>query len=332
MQINPFKHFTFLRGVNIIKIFFSYFLSIFLKRPIVWGKPITTTVEPTNLCNLKCPECPRGISALTRNAGYLSLEDFKKIVDQIYKYTFYIQLFFQGEPFLNKDLFKMIDYAKSKKMFVSISTNGTLFSDEMVNKLFESPPNKLIFSLDGLDEATYKIYRRGGIFNETLNGLGTISKYKKNKKLKEPFIELQFLVMKHNEHQIPLLNNFIKKYSVDKLKIKTMQVYSLEGAKNFLPSNPKYSRYILSENEFRIKSKLPNRCFTLWKNILVTWDGRVVPCCFDKDATYEMGNINKEEIISIWKNKKYLNFRKSILRNRKNISICNNCTSGLRIK
>ncbi|MBN1637608.1 MAG: SPASM domain-containing protein [Ignavibacteriales bacterium] len=289
------------------------------------------TVEPTNLCNLKCPECPRGISALTRNAGNISFETFKSIINQVYKHTFYIQLFFQGEPFLNKDLFQMIDYAKSKKMFVSISTNGTLFAEEMVSKLSNSPPNKLIFSLDGLDEDTYNKYRQGGNFTKTLEGLELISKIKEQKKSEEPFIELQFLVMKHNEHQLPQLNDFSKNYLVDKLKVKSIQVYSLEGAKKFVPKNPKYSRYVVKENEFKIKSKLTNRCFTLWKNILITWDGRVVPCCFDKDAIFEMGNINKETIYSIWKSKKYFNFRKSVLNNRKNISICNNCSSGLRL-
>lgn len=297
----------------------------------MWGKPITLTIEPTNLCNLQCPECPRGTSVLTRNTGNLLFTDFKKIIDEVYKHAFYLQLFFQGEPFLNNDLFRMIDYARSKRMYVSISTNGTLFTEEMVEKLFNSPPNKLIFSLDGLDEETYNKYRKGGSFDRAIKGLIIINEFKEKNKSNKPFIELQFLIMRHNEHQIPLVSNFAKKFSVDKITLKTVQVYSLKGAKEFLPTNKKYSRYIISGDNFEIKSNLPNRCFTIWKNILITWDGKVVPCCFDKDATFEIGNINKDTIYSIWKNKKYFNFRKSVLDNRKNISICNNCSSGLRI-
>ena len=108
MEINPIKYFTLRRLLNVIKILTSFSLSRIIHKPIVWGMPITYSVEPTNFCNLKCPECPSGTGELTRQLGFLSVGDFKKIIDEINQTGFYVQLFFQGEPYLNKKLGEMI--------------------------------------------------------------------------------------------------------------------------------------------------------------------------------------------------------------------------------
>jgi len=331
LEFNPLKYITAKRLANIVKVILSYQISNLLKKPVVWGMPVSYSIEPTNHCNLKCPECPSGLGTLTRPLGLLSFEKFKEIVDQIKDTGFYIQLYFQGEPFINKNLFSMIEYAAKNKIYTSISTNGILLNAEKVDKILKSSPDKLIFSIDGLDEETYQNYRYGGTFADAEKGLKLLLEEKKKRKLKKPFVEFQFIVMKQNEHQIEQVKIYGKKIGVDKVTLKTMQITSDENAEYFLPENPEYSRYKKVNGKWIIKNKLKNRCFALWRTSVITWDGRVVPCCFDKDAKYEVGKLNGTGIKSVWKNENFLLFRKQILKNRKSIDICRNCTEGMKI-
>jgi len=110
-----------------------------------------------------------------------------------------------------------------------------------------------------------------------------------------------------------------------------MQISSYENAVKFLPSNKKFRRYILENNSFRIKNKIKNHCFALWRTSVITWDGRVVPCCFDKDAQNEIGRVNGKAFSEIWNSAQYSEFRKKVLTNRKSVSMCTNCTEGLKV-
>ncbi len=331
MEINPIKYFTLKRFINLIKVLSSYQLSLILRKPVVWGMPVSYSVEPTNHCNLQCPECPSGLGTLTRPLGLLKFEHFKNIIDQIKDSGFYVQLYFQGEPFINKEIFSMIDYARSQNVYISISTNGILLNEKIVGKILDFPPDKIIFSIDGLDEATYRNYRYGGTFAEAEKGLKLLIEKKRERKSKKPYIEFQFIVMKQNEHQVEEVKKYGKRLGVDKVTLKTMQVSSLENAKHFLPVNPKYSRYFIKNGKLILKNKLKNKCFALWRTAVITWDGKVVPCCFDKDAKYELGKLNGQTLEKIWKNEKFHLFREQILKNRKSIEICRNCTEGMKV-
>ena len=334
MEINLLKYFTVNRALNVLKIISSFGISRILRKPVVWGMPVSYSIEPTNHCNLKCPECPSGLGTLTRPLGLLKLEEFKKIIDQIKNTGFYIQLFFQGEPFINKQLPMMIKYARDNKVYVSISTNGHFINVKNVNYVLENAPDKLIFSIDGLDEESYQNYRVGGTFKQANEGLRSLTKRKKELGKKIPFVEFQFIVMKQNEHQLEDVLEYGKDAGVDKVVFKTMQVSNLDNALYFLPSKEKYRRYNIDGGDYGIKSKLKDHCFALWRTSVITWDGRVVPCCFDKDANFELGKLNglpENGIKAIWKSEAYQNFRQSILDNRKGNSMCNNCTEGLKI-
>jgi radical SAM protein with 4Fe4S-binding SPASM domain len=331
LEINLIKYFTIKRAVNSIKIISSFYLSRMLRKPIVWGMPISYSIEPTNHCNLKCPECPSGLGALTRPLGLLKSEDFKKLVDEISKTGFYIQLFFQGEPYINKNLPDMITYAQSKKVYVSISTNGHFVNAKNVDQVLDNAPDKLIFSVDGLDEESYQKYRIGGTFEQADSGLRALINRKIERGLKKPFVEFQFIVMKQNEHQLDEVKKYCKEVGVDKLVFKTMQISSYENALKFLPTNKKFRRYALDDQSFRIKNEIKNHCFALWRTSVITWDGRVVPCCFDKDAENEIGLVNGKSFSEIWRSAKYYNFRKKILDDRKSESMCTNCTEGLKV-
>ena len=331
MEINLLKYFTVRRAVNTVKIVSSFHLSRILRKPIVWGMPISYSIEPTNHCNLQCPECPSGLGTLTRPLGLLKTDDFKKLIDEISNTGFYIQLFFQGEPYINKNLSEMIKYSQSKKVYVSISTNGHFVNEKNVDLVLDNAPDKLIFSVDGLDEESYQMYRVGGTFEQADKGLRSLINRKKERGLKKPFVEFQFIVMKQNEHQMDDVRKYCKEVGVDKLVFKTMQISSYENALKFLPTNKKYRRYVLENNSFRIKNEIKNHCFALWRTSVITWDGRVVPCCFDKDAENEIGIVNGKAFVDIWHSEKYADFRRKILSSRKSVPMCTNCTEGLKV-
>jgi radical SAM protein with 4Fe4S-binding SPASM domain len=293
--------------------------------------PISYSIEPTNHCNLKCPECPSGLGTLTRPLGLLNLEDFKNWIDQIKDTGFYVQLFFQGEPYINKHLPEMIKYAQKNNIYVSISTNGHLVNEKNIDYVLENAPDKLIYSVDGLDEESYQKYRVGGTFKQADMGLTLLIKRKNELEKKNPFVEFQFIVMKQNEHQIDDVTKYCGDVGVDEIVFKTMQISTYENALKFLPNNSKYRRYIVKDGQFSIKNKLKDHCFALWRTSVITWDGKVVPCCFDKDAGHTLGILNGTMFSEIWTSDAYQKFRSSVLANRKQNSICTNCTEGLKM-
>jgi len=331
LEINLFKYFTFKRAVNVVKIISSFTVSKIVRKPVVWGMPVSYSIEPTNYCNLKCPECPSGLGALTRPLGMLSVEDFKHMVDQIKDTGFYVQLYFQGEPYINKHLPEMIKHAQIKNIYISISTNGHYVNQKTVDNILESAPDKLIFSMDGLDEESYQNYRVGGSFKKADGGLRMLINRRNELKKKKPYVEFQFIVMKQNEHLLEDVRKYCKDAGVDKLVFKTMQVSSYENALHFLPDNKKYRRYIVNDGSYKIKNKLKDHCFALWRTSVITWDGKVVPCCFDKDANFELGKLNGRTMEDVWKSEPYQNFRQGVLNNRKGLSMCTNCTEGLKM-
>jgi radical SAM protein with 4Fe4S-binding SPASM domain len=280
---------------------------------------------------LQCPECPSGLGALTRPLGLLNTQDFKKLIDEVSDTGFYIQLFFQGEPYINKNLPEMINYAQVKNIYISVSTNGHFLNEKNIDYILDNAPDKLIFSVDGLDEESYQKYRVGGTFEQADRGLRALINRKIERGLKKPFVEFQFIVMKQNEHQLDEVKKYCEQVGVDKLVFKTMQISSYDSAVKFLPSKKKFRRYILENNSFRIKNEIKNHCFALWRTSVITWDGRVVPCCFDKDAQNEIGIVNGRAFADVWHSEKYSDFRRKVLSSRKSVSMCTNCTEGLKV-
>jgi radical SAM protein with 4Fe4S-binding SPASM domain len=239
----------------------------------------------------------------------------------------YLILYFQGEPLLNPAFFEMASYAKEKGIYTATSTNGHFLTDENARKIIESGLNRLIISLDGADQETYEQYRRGGDLNMVFDGIGKVVRLKKEMKSSTPYVIIQFLVFKNNEHQIPAMKTLAKELGADKLELKTAQIYDYENDTSLIPDHPKYARYIKDgSGKWKLKKAIHNRCFRMWSGAVITWDGRVVPCCFDKDATHQFGKLETHSFKKIWKSKSYKEFRKQVFTDRNKIDICQNCT------
>ncbi len=262
----------------------------------------------------------------------LNLNLFKSVLDQIKDSLFYLTLYFQGEPFLNKDLFEMIRYAKSRKIYVATSTNAHFLDEECARKTVESGIDRLIVSIDGTTQGSYEKYRIGGELEKVLQGVRNINSWKGKISSASPFLILQFIIFKHNEHEISEMKKLGKELNVDKVVFKTAQVYDFSNGNELIPKNKDFARYEQNDTgNFTIKNRLENRCWKLWHSCVITWDGSLVPCCFDKDAKHVMGNLKYESFKEIWQGEQYRKFRNNLLKNRNEIEICRNCTEGTRI-
>lgn len=319
------------RIFNAIKLFSSYYISKTIKRPVQWGMPLSMEIEPTTSCNLRCPQCPSGLREFTRNTGMLDLPLYKKTIDEIHEDLVWLILYFQGEPFLNKQFLEFVRYAASKNIYTATSSNAHYFTDEMAKATVESGLDRLIISIDGTTQETYGKYRIGGNVEKVIDGTKKLLYWKKKLNKTTPHIIWQFIVFKHNEHQLPEIRRLAKEIGVDELGIKTAQIYDYKTSDDFIPTNEDLARYRKTETGYEIKNKLLNQCWRMWRGSVITWDGLVVPCCFDKDATHRFGDVSTQHFEEVWKGERYNNFRQALLKSRKEIDICTNCTEGTKV-
>ncbi|MCW3462373.1 SPASM domain-containing protein [Chitinophaga nivalis] len=330
--LNLLSKLTVRRALNAGKVLGSFFMSKWTNKPVQWGYPISISFEPTTSCNLRCPECPSGLRAFTRPTGMLEQDFFRKTIDEISKELFYLIFYFQGEPYLNTGFLDMVKYASDKGIYTATSTNAHYLTDANAKKTVESGLDRLIISIDGTTQDVYTQYRVGGHLDKVIQGAKNIVKWKKELNSTKPFVFFQFLVVKPNEHQIEDIKQLAKEIGVDQVRFKTAQVYDYEEGNRLIPTIDKYSRYKRKEDgTYAIKNKLGNHCWRLWHSPVVTWDGLVVPCCFDKDAQHRLGDLKKESFKALWHNKEYIRFRSQILETRKNIDICANCSEGTKV-
>lgn len=320
------------RVVNAGKVVTSYYLSKWTGRPFHFGFPISISFEPTTACNLGCPECPSGLKQFTRGTGNLKVDFFKKGINQLSDYISYLIFYFQGEPYINPNFLDMVAYANSKGIYTATSTNAHFLNDENAKKTIESGLDRLIISIDGTTQETYESYRINGKLSKVIEGAKNIVKWKKKLKSRTPYVIFQFLVVKPNEHQISEVKKLGKELGVDEVKLKTAQVYDYKNGNELIPSNTKYSRYYKNEDgTYGLKNSMENHCWKLWHSSVITWDGSVVPCCFDKDAKHQLGSLQHSSFKDIWHSVEYQNFRTSILKSRSEIDICKNCSEGTKV-
>ncbi|WP_298298602.1 radical SAM/SPASM domain-containing protein [Hydrotalea sp.] len=332
-SLNLISKLTPTRLWNAAKVWSSYRISRLLGKPVQWGLPISISFEPTTSCNLRCPECPSGMREFTRPTGMLDSRFFTKTIDEIHKELLYLIFYFQGEPYLNPSFLEMVQYAHSKGIYTATSTNAHYLTDEKARKTVESGLDRLIISIDGSTQDVYQQYRVGGKLEKVIEGAKHIVKWKKALNSKTPFVFFQFLVVKPNEHQIEAIKQLGKEVGVDQVRFKTAQVYDFENDPHqLIPTIEKYSRYKNDKSGKRVvKSGLGNYCWKLWHANVITWDGLVVPCCFDKDAQHQLGNLATQSFKETWQNENYRQFRTAIMQSRKNIDICANCSEGLKV-
>ncbi len=311
--------------------------SIYFKPVSPWGWPTHMMIEPTTRCNLKCTLCPV-TTGMGRATGDMDLGIFKKVIDEVGDYLFLILLWDWGETFLNPSIYEMISYAKQKGIKLVSSTNGHLFSHrEHTDRLIRSGLDTLIVAVDGMSQQTYERYRAGGNLDSVLKGVRMIVERKRTLRSKTPLINLRFIVMRHNEHEIPDLKRVAKSLGVDVLTLKTLNPYSQdpyagdhsemkEDYLAFVPQNPKYQRFKYHPNSLhRIRLKR-NPCKNLWNNPAIHWNGIVCPCTYDPQEKQVLGNLQNHSFREIWWGISYRSMRRQFRSKGSQPSLCRECS------
>jgi radical SAM protein with 4Fe4S-binding SPASM domain len=314
--------------------FFLAGLNQYLLPPTPLGYPVIAQVEPANICNLSCPLCLTSSITKSRAPALLPFETFQRFIDECGDYLLQLIFWGWGEPFLNPEFSRMVAYAKTKGIIVHTSTNGNIPLDEAkAAELVDSGLDSLVVAVDGATEATYQKYRQGGNLETVLSNLRTILKVRSLKGLVYPKINMRFVVMSHNEHEIPAMRTLARQLGVDYFTLKTVDMPSDRGCdldRTYLPQESGYRRYEYAEGTFTRKQK-PFVCMRPWKRITLDASGEIIPCEYDYRATHSFGNIMKMGTIPAWKSAAGASFRKAFHRGSNDFYLCRNCTYKNRV-
>ncbi len=292
-------------------------------------------IEPTNDCTLKCPTCPTGGGYGTRKKAVMSLATFKDIVSQVENSVMSIALFNYGEPFLNKNLTEMIAYAAKKNIWVWTSTNGIALKDiTLASDVVRSKLHSIVICLDGASDETLNKFRKGAKFSDIIDGIKNLVEMKKTYKSLTPFIEIQFILMKHNSHEVDKIKRIAKELGVKRVLIKTVGISladpKLELKIKTLCPDTSFESSIekIPGVGYRFTVEHNGKCPNLYRLLVINADGDVVPCCYDLKGEYVMGNIHNEKLETIWNGHIYQRFREEFLNAPDRIPMCNICPEG----
>ena len=321
------------RLANAAAVYASYLVARLTGRPVHWGYPISVGVEPTTACNLRCPQCPSGLRSFTRPTGRLRGGVLEAAVEQLHRHSTYLVFYFQGEPYLNPHFTDLVRQAAARGLFVSSSTNAHFLDDSACQATVASGLSHLIVSVDGLTQESYSRYRVEGELSTVIAGIRRLVAAKRAARALTPLIELQFIAFAHNEHELAQVEAFGYALGVDRVTIKSAQVYDYAtdaAGQALIPTREDLRRYTQANGQWQLKNPLLNHCWKLWSSAEITWDGQVLPCCFDKDAQHAMGRLPDQAFAAIWRGAAYGAFRAQLLRGRRHIAMCQNCTEGTR--
>ena len=310
--------------------------------------PTFVSVEPANFCQLRCPECPVGLRGERREAkgergtplsggaggGLLTMELFHRILDQMQATAHTMQFYFQGEPLLNKQLPEMITAAHNVGLYTIVSTNAQAITQPIAEALVKSGLNRIIVSIDGFSEESYTAYRVGGNLHKALEGLQHLAsaKTKCHSRIR---IELQVLRLRSNEHEWDWIKKNYKKLGATHLVFKTAQLYDFEHGHPLMPSDERYSRYKKTADGTYVHKKASHLspltfnlspCRRLWSGCVITTNGDVLPCCYDKNHRYAYGNITQESLAELYHSTKANALRRRVLLYQgEPLEMCKNC-------
>lgn len=291
--------------------------------------PTSLSIEPTTSCNLRCPECPSGLRSFTRPTGMLNVDHACRWIDELAPWLTYVNLYFQGEPLLHPKLDQLMAQCHRHGIYSSTSTNAHHLTEAKCQALIDAGLNRLIVSIDGLTQETYASYRVGGTLSKVMEGTRNMVEAKRQRG-RGPHLVWQFLVVGPNEHELPDLLEAASACGVDEVEIKTAQLDDPRDGHPLLTDSAAHRRYDRDPmtGQWTLRNALEDACWRMWQGAVLTWDGRVVPCCFDKDAQHVMGQLGDQSMAEIWHNAKYTAFRRTLFADRSGIPMCTNCSEG----
>lgn len=309
-----------------------------LRKVKVKGYPYILFIDPCNYCNLRCPLCATGRNDLGRPQSMLSFEHFKRYFDPFAPYLFEANLHNWGESFLNKEVFKMIEHAQKKNVGTNVSSNFVKLSSSDLDNILDCGLEYLIASIDGTTQETYVKYRVRGDLDAVLENLSELLRRRNARRQKTPVVEWQFIVMRHNEHQIPEVESLARKIGVNRLRFIPVGLpYDAPNRKElaeewFPRSLQGRTESDGHEQQYAQKDK-PSPCFYLYRSAVVNPDGGVSPCCIVPRQNTDFANLSSLEdfnVLDLYNNEFYQSGR-ALFRKEKSVGRVNTTCDGCNI-
>ena len=291
-----------------------------LKRTRLVGKPYYYFIDPCSYCNLRCPLCATGAGTHQRLQRMLGLVDYGILLDKIAPFAVTVALHNWGEPLLNPEVFKMIRMTSDRKIQTVMSSNLNTEYERLGEEIVASGLSRLIVSLDGVTQEVYQKYRLGGDIELVFDNINKIITAKNSSGLETPVIEWQFLVFKHNEHEIPYAKELAERLRVDQFVCRPANFpydhYSFinqarmeEEEVTWMPTDPKY--WETHPGVFKRKGYLwKGACHYLYRGMSIAPDGSVSPCCYDYSNRQDFGNLKGDNLNELWNSPAYQRSRR----------------------
>ena len=260
------------------------------------------------------------------------MDIFHRILEQVQASAHTMQFYFQGEPLLNKQLPEMIAMAHQVGLYTIVSTNAQALTQSTAKELIKSGLNRIIVSIDGFSEESYATYRVGGSLHKALEGLQYL-RQAKDQLRSRIVIELQVLRLRSNEHEWRWIKKNYKSLGATRLVFKTAQLHNFEQGHPLMPTDERYSRYRKTADGTYVHKKASHLspltfnlspCKRLWSGCVITTNGDVLPCCYDKDHRHAHGNITQQSLAEIYHSTQANALRRRVLKGAP-LEMCKNC-------
>jgi MoaA/NifB/PqqE/SkfB family radical SAM enzyme len=306
------RHLTIRKIINFVRV--EYELA--LKKKKLKGFPYVLKVYANNKCNLKCPFCytgmgikmyKMGLATGENPSGEMDFHIFRHIVDELGPYCFRMLLYGYGEPLFHPKIYEMISYASMKNVGVAVSSNMTILKPGDADRIVKSGLELLTVSIDGVTQDSYEIYRVGGDYEQVVSNVKAVIEAKRRHKSKFPIIEWQFIVMRHNEHEMDKARQLATEWGIDILRFRPVQLYGTndKAFKQWLPSNERLSLYDYKTQKIK---KQEGTCAWLYRSGVISWDGSIAPCCYynNEIQSYFGAMGNGKTFAETWNNESFL--------------------------
>ena len=294
-----------------------------------WNMPLHLQMELTNYCNLRCPVCPAGIRAIKRKPLSMDVDLFNRVIDDVGPYLLTVSLWAWGEPLLHPELHKILCSIRKHKIAILLSTNGQNLNEErVIEALTREPPTHLIVAIDGLTDETNTKFRVGAKLNPILSGIRRIAEIKQSRGQQLPILHMRFIVMKHNQHEVPQMIDFAKTNHFDLLTVRTLSIIDSESTdqthRDLVPNKLEFRAY-----DYKNGTRFERKDFICQEPFwfpTVFADGTLVACEQDYNAQQSLGVISKKvSFRDLWFSRRAASIRKIIRDNPQSLSFCQNC-------
>ena len=282
-------------------------------------------VGVTTLCNLHCPACPTGTTALGRPGEHLDFDLFRRVVDELRESLMFMLFWDWGEPLLHPRLPEMIRHAAESRIMTVISSNGSFANAKSrMEKLVEAGPSVLIVCVDGADQQTYEQYRVGGRLDRVMETLDGVVRAKQQLGTPYPVVEFRSLAMRQTQEQLPRLLTMAEDIGADLFSVKTMRPYDYRGHEideEMVPSSGELRRYEYhgvegpsSGSRIEVARRGRLRCAKPHHAPTLNSDGELAFCSYARYPLESFGTLEGTTFRGLWSDKRSRGIRRRFQR------------------